>query len=235
MAQTNILRQNQKTAIIQVLGSAIEDQVVFNPSSIWEPGSTEILSASIDKISWIVTGGIVTLYLGESIIGSFSGNGEIDLAEDYSAKNTDFSFLRGQLRVVTNTTNNYFLILRTKRISISTENASYTFVNDFGETTIVTFVNDLGVTDTVIDEVPTTNAKSIKYTIQASYSNTYQVSDITLLHNNTTSDITEYAIVHTSSIPYVTYSTNIIGGKMRLIARSLYEPTRLIIQKTVIG
>jgi hypothetical protein len=101
---------------------------------------------------------------------------------------------------------------------------------------MATTYSNLGTSPTAVDTNPINTYRSVKYIIQASYLTNYQISEIILIHNGTTADITEYAITHTSTNPLVTYTTDISGGNLRLIAAAAAgSTTSLVIQKNLIA
>jgi|LakMenE01Jun11ns_1017448.scaffolds.fasta_scaffold9958715_7 hypothetical protein len=89
-------------------------------------------------------------------------------------------------------------------------------------------ITNIGVTETVIDESPISTFRTVKYVLQVSYLTNFQCSEILLIHNGTTAYISEYSRVHTSANPLVTYTTNITGGNIRLIASAAAGSTTKI-------
>jgi hypothetical protein len=112
-----------------------------------------------------------------------------------------------------------------------------TFTNDFGETTYESKMIGVGTLLTTLDfnELIVGGIRSIKYLIQASSGSNHQISDISLIHNNSESFITEYAVTHTSVNPFVYFSSDIEDGRIKLNAYSTLSSTSIRIQKTIIG
>lgn len=86
-----------------------------------------------------------------------------------------------------------------------------------GETSSFIFT-DLTTSPTAIDSNAVATYRSVKYIIQASYGSEYQISEIQLIHNGSTADILEYGITHTGSAPLLTFTADISGDNMRLLA-----------------
>ena len=103
------------------------------------------------------------------------------------------------------------------------------------ETNTLTYPN-LTTSQTAVDTNAIATYRSVKYIVQATYGSEYQTSEIMLIHNGTTADITEYGIVHTGSNPIVTFATDISGGNIRLLATAAAgSTTNLVIVKTLIN
>jgi hypothetical protein len=91
--------------------------------------------------------------------------------------------------------------------------------NGTGETT--------GITDaaaTVVDTWSAATYRSGKYVLQVTCTsgtdiNQYQVSEILMLHNGTTATLTDYAVIRTGN-NLVTFTTDVSGGNVRLLAQS---------------
>lgn len=78
---------------------------------------------------------------------------------------------------------------------------------------------------TVIDQFPAATFRSGKYVLQVTCTagtdaNTYQVSEVLLIHNGTTSTLTDYGVIKTGTNELVTYTTDISGGNVRLLAQA---------------
>ena len=77
-------------------------------------------------------------------------------------------------------------------------------------------------TQTSIDSFLATKYRSCKYTVQITdtVSNEYQVTEILLLHDGTSSFVTTYGIMHTGSAELATFDTDVNLGNVRLLATS---------------
>ena len=89
-------------------------------------------------------------------------------------------------------------------------------------TTLTTGIGPLSAT--VVDSWSATAFRSGKYTIQVTCTAgpgnaTYQTSEILLIHNGTTSTLTDYAVISTGG-NLVTLTTDISGGNVRLLAQA---------------
>jgi hypothetical protein len=70
---------------------------------------------------------------------------------------------------------------------------------------------------TVIDTFPIATYRSGKYLIQVTQGSNYQISEITLIHNGTTTMMSEYGVLETAG-QLVTFTSDITSGNARLIA-----------------
>ena len=78
---------------------------------------------------------------------------------------------------------------------------------------------------TVIDTFAAATFRSGKYVLQVTCTagsdvNNYQVSEVLMIHNGTVSTLTDYGVIKTGSNELVTYTTDINGGNVRLLAQA---------------
>lgn len=69
---------------------------------------------------------------------------------------------------------------------------------------------------TLVDAWTVANYRSAKYLIQITQGSTYQVSEILVLHNGTTTTMTEYAVLESGSA-LGTFTSDVSGGNARLL------------------
>jgi hypothetical protein len=121
MATTTIIREDENSAVVRITGSIVETgSIVVNPSSFTNLSGTGILS--IEKIDWAITGTnrISLLFHGSvnNLIGTFAGNGRLNLYKDYQAKITNSnSGTNGNVLITTTTTDPYVIIIRLEKTS----------------------------------------------------------------------------------------------------------------------
>ena len=74
--------------------------------------------------------------------------------------------------------------------------------------------------DTVIDEIDVSLARSLKYIVQAAHDGDYTVSEILVVHNDSTASFTEYAYIATAGLTsrLADYDVSINGAVIQLIA-----------------
>ncbi len=89
--------------------------------------------------------------------------------------------------------------------------------------TETTEVTGIGTTATLIDGWAIATYRSVKCSVQITCTagtdaNTYQTSEILIIHNGTTATMTEYAVVKTGSNELATFTADISGGNFRLLA-----------------
>lgn len=93
----------------------------------------------------------------------------------------------------------------------------------------------IGVTDTVIDSIKTNEMRSATYYMQVSSGNTeHQVSQISIVHNNASSQLTEYGLITTGQYPLATFKTDINNGNVRLLATMHFGTGTVHYNKTTI-
>jgi hypothetical protein len=71
-------------------------------------------------------------------------------------------------------------------------------------------------TQTAVDTFAAASYRSAKYVIQITQGSNYQVSEIMVLHNGTTTSTAEYAMMNTGGV-LATLATDISGGNVRLL------------------
>jgi len=108
--------------------------------------------------------------------------------------------------------------LSTTRVGVL--NIANTNYNSTSETASIT-----DAAATVIDTMAAATFRSAKYILQVTCtagtdSGTYQLSEVLVLHNGTTSTLTDYGVVKTGANELVTYTTDISGGNVRLMAQA---------------
>jgi len=87
------------------------------------------------------------------------------------------------------------------------------------------------VAQTVVDILPTSEYRTVKYLIQIKSGASYQATEILLLHNGTTVYMTEYATVTTGS--YLgSFGADINSGQMRLLFDPVFAVNTLNISRT---
>lgn len=92
---------------------------------------------------------------------------------------------------------------------------------------VITTAETTGITDaaaTPIDIWAANTYRTGKYTLQVTCTagtdaNQYQTSEILVIHNGTTSTLTDYAVIRTGN-NLVTFTTDISGGNVRLLAQA---------------
>jgi hypothetical protein len=74
-------------------------------------------------------------------------------------------------------------------------------------------------TDSVIDISSILLMRSARYNLQVFSGTEYQVSKMLLVHDGVKTATTEYGVLVTDGLPLATFSTDILDGNVRLIAR----------------
>jgi len=88
---------------------------------------------------------------------------------------------------------------------------------------------------TSVDTWAIATYRACKYLVQITQSTNYQVSEILVIHNGTTTTMTEYAVLETNG-PLCTFTSDINGGNVRLLATMGSASAATIrIHKTVIA
>jgi hypothetical protein len=70
---------------------------------------------------------------------------------------------------------------------------------------------------TAVDNWAVATYRSGRYTIQITQGSNYQISEILVIHNGTTTYMTEYAVLESSGSALGTFTTDISGGNARLL------------------
>jgi hypothetical protein len=91
-------------------------------------------------------------------------------------------------------------------------------VEQYGIDTTTT--SSTAVTQIAIHTFPIADFRSAKYTIQVTNStdSTYHITEMLMIHNGTTPSITEYGTVYTGSAAEATFTADISGTNLRLLA-----------------
>lgn len=85
----------------------------------------------------------------------------------------------------------------------------------------------------ILDIFASSSYRSVKYQIQITSGTDYQYSEVSLIHNGTTSYITEYGLISTNST-LANYDTNISGGNVRLLISPVNNINTIKLIKTSI-
>lgn len=138
MATTTILRQDENSAVIQISGAATETlSFVLHPGGATGPigatgfaNTTGVAIVSIEKIDWSVTGSNkVSLYFNGStdqLIGHFSGNGKLNLYQDYQTKITNAApGTDSTILLTTTTTDPYVIVMKVEKTTNFTKVGQY--------------------------------------------------------------------------------------------------------------
>jgi hypothetical protein len=89
-------------------------------------------------------------------------------------------------------------------------------------------------TATAVDTFAAATYRSAKYVIQVTQGSNYQVSEMMVIHNGTTTSTTEYAMMNTNGV-LGTFTTDISGGNVRLlVTMSSATSTTINIARTAI-
>ena len=78
-----------------------------------------------------------------------------------------------------------------------------------------------------VDSFDKTQYRTVKYLIQAISGSDVHATEVTLMHNDANTFITEYAIMHTSSTPLITVDANIDSTNVYLTVTPLYAETTI--------
>jgi hypothetical protein len=84
-------------------------------------------------------------------------------------------------------------------------------------------VTGITTTATTVDSWAFATYRSAKYQVQVTCTaganiNTYQVSEILVIHNGTTATMTEYGVARTGAVELATFTVDISGANARLLA-----------------
>lgn len=92
----------------------------------------------------------------------------------------------------------------------NTYNLSYGNINSNNAVTTTNSANQ------ILDIFSTDLYRSVKYQVQVTSSTSYQISELLLIHDGTTSYITEYGLITTNGV-LMSYDTDVSGGSVRLL------------------
>lgn len=87
----------------------------------------------------------------------------------------------------------------------------------------------------VVDSSNKQTTRGAKYLIQVVAENEYQISEILIVHNGTSSKITEYGVLTTGQLPLATFATEITGEEVQLLASMNLGSGNLWFTKTSIN
>jgi hypothetical protein len=91
------------------------------------------------------------------------------------------------------------------------------------------------VADTVIDTFAIASYRSGRYIVQITQGSDYQMSEIRIIHDGTTSYITEYAVISTGSTDLGDFATDIDSGNARLkVTMNTADSSSIKIHRTLI-
>lgn len=68
----------------------------------------------------------------------------------------------------------------------------------------------------VATQIPASEYRSVKYTVQVTAGSSYQTSEVLIVHDGTTAYITEYAVITTGS-SLATFNADVSSGNLRLL------------------
>lgn len=103
----------------------------------------------------------------------------------------------------------------------------------YGDITSNNVTTSTNSANQVLDIFSTTEFRSVKYQVQVTSGSDYQVSEISLIHNDTNSFITEYGLVYTGSV-LMTYDSDISSGNTRLLMTPVNNVNTIKLIKTSI-
>lgn len=99
----------------------------------------------------------------------------------------------------------------------SSVNTTFTQANSsFEKLSTISLDSGTNTANQVLHSFSTSSYRSIKYIVQVTSSTDYQVSEILLIHNGTTSFLTEYGLITTNNV-LMTYDSDISTGNVRLL------------------
>jgi hypothetical protein len=130
------------------------------------------------------------------------------------------SVITGTVNVATSGASTINLGNTSSTVRVGTLNVANQNYTSTSETTNIT-----SAAATVIDTFAANTFRSGKYTLQVTCTagtdvNTYQVSEVLVIHNGTTSTLTDYGVIKTGANELVTYTTDISGGNVRILAQA---------------
>lgn len=93
----------------------------------------------------------------------------------------------------------------------------------------------IGTSDIVVDTSNKNITRSAKYQLEIIGNSEYQVSELLLIQDGTTSKFTEYGILTTGQLPIATFTTDVVGNNVLLLARMNSGTGRIWFSKTSIN
>ena len=85
----------------------------------------------------------------------------------------------------------------------------------------------------VIDTFNTASFRSVKYVLQVTSASNYQVSEMLVLHHNSTASNTEYAQIN-SGLNLINFSTDVNNSNVRLNANGSFISCSVRYDRTII-
>ena len=91
--------------------------------------------------------------------------------------------------------------------------------------------------DTVIDQVSTSLARSVKYVVQATHSSGFTVTEILAVHDGATVSFTEYAHVATAGVAdrLADYDAQISGSVLQLLANPSLSGVTFVVSRLILN
>lgn len=181
-------------------------------------------------------GGIATVSLGNTVNGQilFNSNGSIG-GSNALTYNTSTQTISTQNLTVTGTTT----LINANTITVSNLNIIGTVSYVSANAIIInsTEINSISVlttttSDQIIDTFANTYIRSTEYSITMNVNTDFQMTKISVLHDDLTAFMTEYGTILTSANNLGTFSTNYVSGIIRLNVVPTFANTRFKIART---
>ncbi len=190
--------------------------------------------------SWIVkTNTLIYLANTEIVTANSAANGAITTGKGYvigtfGANTLACDSLRGGNTIangVLTITSNATFTDAVVKVNNGVTLGANSIVNDHGLRTLTT-----GTTSQVADTFPAATYRSAKYVISITdpTNSDYQVTEILLLHNGTTTYTTEYATI-VSDTNLATFNSDVTGGNIRLLVTPAFTPLQINISRTLVA
>lgn len=107
---------------------------------------------------------------------------------------------------------------------------------DYGQFTSREVTTTTVTANQVLDSVPITTARTIKYIVQASTSTEFHTAEVIIVHNGTTVFMSEFGTdVMTGETSLLFLNSDLNNGNVRLLVTPTYENTNFKIIRTIIA
>lgn len=108
---------------------------------------------------------------------------------------------------------------------------------NFRDLVSMSYAADIPITEspTVVDSTSKSVTRGAKYQIEIMDGTNYQISELLLVHDGEDSKLVEYGVLTADGLPMATFTTNINGTDVRLIAQMHSGNGRLWFSKTSIN
>lgn len=170
---------------------------------------------------------------------SISGNGAIIINGDYLSDTITIGVQdssvskKGVVQLYDGIDSNSNLLAATANSIKNVENSKLNKL-EFADITSNNISTATNSANQELDIFSTSSYRSVKYLVQVTSSTDYQISELNLIHNGTSSFLTEYGLITTNGV-LVNYDTDIDSGNVRLLMSPINNTNTIKIVRTVIN